>query len=266
MENEIDIKVVCPNCERVHHITNDNLVFLEKCTHEICERDYIVVIDHERNAAYTELMLIDFESKKHLQFLLEDHGVIPPTQDEIDADDDQMCGIHHDGNMWVAFDRPEGEFLRVERFRKVRQAIEWLGQFVMERGIEKAQEEEALARRRARPELIDKLLLTSAILGLLMCGLVIFTHNEAHADNLQSLASFTQGGSASQPVKKAYFQQLDYPALKDAVAGGKVEATYAAIAAFAKTSPNETERAIKKLEADGVIRWNKTKFAWELVK
>ena len=136
----------------------------------------------------------------------------------------------------------------------------------LESGIEKAEEEEALARRRARLELIDKLLLSSSLFGLLICGLVFFANNEAHADNLNSLAAFTQGGAASHPVKKAYFHRLDYPALKDAVAGGKVETTYAAIAAFTKTSPNETTRAIKALERDGVIRWNKKTVSWELVK
>lgn len=175
MKNGIDIKVACPICERAHRVTTDKLVFIEKCTectNGILEMEYIVAIDKKRNAAYTEDILTGFESQKHLQFLLGGHGVIPPAQDEIDANDDCMRGIHHDGNMWIAFDNSEGEFLRVERFAKKWQAIEWLGQSVLERGIEKAQEQEALARRRARSELIDKLIIPFTLICLLLCGFV----------------------------------------------------------------------------------------------
>lgn len=269
---QVNVPVTCPNCESVNNANvrkyGDVVASIEKCHDHlgICGLEYIVAISEDCAIAYADMVLTGIESQKHLKILLGKRGVITPSLDQIAADEEKMIGLHYDGRMWVAFDNSEGEFLRVERFKKEFQAIEWLGKSVIQRGGEKARKEEALARRLARSEMIDKLLLSSSIFGLLICGLVFFANNEAHADNLNSLAAFTQVGAASHPVKKAYFNRLDYQALKDAVADGKVETTYAAIAAFAKTSPNETTRAIKLLERDGVIRWNKKTVSWELVK
>lgn len=73
-----------------------------------------------------EEILTDDESRMHMQLLLENRGACPATKEQIAAE--EMCarGLHYDGRMWVAFDNSGEDFLRVRRFKKKSQAIDWL--------------------------------------------------------------------------------------------------------------------------------------------
>ena len=266
MAKKINIEVECPNCGNKFTLTNlDSLAFVHTCSHEICEMQYLVAIDAKRLTAHTELVLTGQKAKEHHDLLLSITHTA--TKEQIEADEDRMCGFYHDGvKWWVAFDNSDNNCFEAE-FETEKEAIEWLASSIKEKvtadSIQASQKEE-------KTFWINVLFIFFVTYSI---GFFLYP-SQARADNAHDLKAFIDGGTSQQTptskaptaIKKAAYKPLDYLRLRDAVAGGAVEPSYTAIAFFAQTSPDETERAIKALERGGVIRWNSKKSKWELVK
>lgn len=278
MSKEINIPVVCPNCGDTFNLKNlDSLAFVHTCTDEICEMKYLVVVDTKNMEAVTQLILTGDESQKHLKLLLDKRlSSAPVTQEQIDADNDRQRGYHRQpngGNLWVAFDNSALECY-VDGFETEKEAIEWLG-YSMLADKRTSDVLEAIRAKERKERMWWKGGRTAAWAVMVTYTLyLLFSASQARADNAHDLKAFIDGSTsqqtpaskASTAIKKAANKPLDYLMVRDAVAGGAVEPSYTAIAFFAHTSPDETRRAIRALERDGVIIWNAKTSTWELSK